>query len=90
MSFTDHARSPRLPLGQTALHDLAHALTEERPMTIEYDDLRQLILNGPRYNVDPRAVELARERLTAAADRGSAAAAGHLAVLAVEEEGDER
>lgn len=77
----DHIKTPRTPLSGTQLRDLATALTEGRPGSVPYADLAQLIEQADRHSIDTRAVTIARERLTAAVERGNASAAEHLARL---------
>lgn len=82
----DHKYVPRLPLNGVALRDLAHALIEARPQEFEYLDLGQLVTNGERHGVDPRAIAIARERLNAAAEKGKPTAIAIVSQLAVAEE----
>lgn len=81
-TYREHDRTPRAEMSGTAVRDLAHALLNGAPRQVEYADLAQLARDAGRHNIDPRAVAIARERLTAAVERGSAAAAEHLARLA--------
>lgn len=80
--FTDHVRSPRTPLTPTALHDLAAFLKAGTPGAVEYADLAQLVAHGPHFAIDPAGIAAARKRLSDAAERGNATAAGLLAEIA--------
>lgn len=68
------------------LLDLDHALVRGHGITIAYVDLADLIRHGDEIGASRRGIEIARQRLDAAAERGNTIAAG----LAVEIENDER
>lgn len=80
--MTNHNIAPRVPLGSTQAADLAHALTHDvLGVRFEFGQLGEFIARADDFDIDPRAVVIARERLTAAAERGNSTAAAILARL---------
>lgn len=67
----EHTRTPRPPLTNRQLHDLAHDLVMRVGVTVGYTELRDLIIYGDEIGVAPAAIAAARERLRGAAERGN-------------------